>query len=484
MKKYLILMWTVIIIGGTFLLFHFYYSQQEPITIQNQPNVEIKDTPAIDLEFGSEDLNENLKLGDQALLQKDIISAIKYYQKALNLEPNSAAALEKLANAYLQNSENEKAKELLIPAIKAKPQNQDLQILLVRSQINTRELQTAKSLLNNISDQNIEKHYYLSIVQILEKDLETANKTLNTIISQENSNKEVKEKAQNIIKAFETFSYYKEGETAFRDLLIAKAFVQNHEYSAAIPILFQIISEHNNYRDAWLVMGYAYLNTNNAVEAIDALNQAKDLDPEKAETLFFLGLAYFANDQILQAINYIEKADSAGYEPKEQIQLKLGDLYLLQEEYQKSSDKYEELLSNESQNLELYVRTVWLNIEKLDNYEKALLIAESSAEQFPENAMPYNLIGWAYTALGDYDQAKANLEKSLEINPDLDSTHLNIAWLYQQQDFKNIAKEYYKKAYILGQGNSVSTLAAQRFNQISEEEAQRFYQTNITAPSR
>jgi tetratricopeptide (TPR) repeat protein len=207
------------------------------------------------------------------------------------------------------------------------------------------------------------------------------------------------------------------------------------------------------------------------------------LDEEKPQTLFFLGLAYFANNEIDKAIFYMEQADKYGFEPQEQIKLKLGDLYLLQNEYEKSSENYEKVLSKNTANMEIFIRIIWLNIDKLDNPEKALKFAYKALEEYPNDPMSFNLIGWALTALEEYDNAEKFLAKALELDPQFDAATLNLGWLYEKQNHTILAKEYYKKAYVFGDGNSIASLAAVRYNNVIEQETKNaYYQVDISSP--
>ena len=69
-----------------------------------------------------------------------------------------------------------------------------------------------------------------------------------------------------------------------------------------------------------------------------------------------------------------------------------------------------------------------------------------AVETHPDKAMSYNLLGWAYTAMEEYDEAEENLQKALSMDPKLDAVHLNLGWLYEKNGQETLAKEYYKKA--------------------------------------
>jgi len=485
MKKLLTIMWLVIISGSAFIAIH--YAKSNPENAENDnPEIIVEQAPALTSEQSlPSTYKENIALGDQHLLENNPLQAIINYKKASSIKKNSSEALSKLAQAYLANNDPQAALTVIEALKKLSNNSLEIGLLEAKAQLKSKEFELAKNIVWNLDQNNLEVKYYRAIILILYKEFEQAKevlKEINQIETPDKAELKIKQKAQIYQNAFDTFSYYKETEPVFQNLLLAKALTDTEEYESAIPLLFEIINEKNNYRDAWVVLGYAYLKSGKSADANDALKQAYDLDDQKPETLFFLGLAYFANDNVEDAIFYLEKAREKGFEPKEQIDLKLGDLYILEKNYERASSKYEDIVSKSNSNIDLFARIVWLNIEKIDNSEKALKYALKSKELYPNIAMSHNLSGWAYTANGNYSQAKAELEKALELNPKFDAAHLNIAWLYQKEGFSNLAKEYYKKAYILGQGTSVGNLAALRFNNLTKEEAQTYYQVNITSP--
>lgn len=485
MKKLLSIFWVIIIAGIIFIGLHYLRPDakeellpeqtEENVTIEQQP-VELDDEITKTFDQYIQDAKAHLETGYPE-------KAITSYKKALGINPKSAETLAALGDAYLENNEPAKAKEAYAAAVEIEPDSEFYKLSLAKAYLNGREIETAKEIIWSLPETNPLARYYQGVIAILYQNFETA-KNIFAKLAAENSiaPTEIVEMSKKYLEAFETYSYYRESDQIYLELLLAKVMTETGEYEAAIPLLFNIIEEKNNYRDAWLVLGFSYLNIGKPLDAIDALTQAKDLNPKNSKTLFFLGLAYFANDNIDEAIYYIEAADKAGYEPKENINLKLGDLYLLKENFQKAASKYEAILLTNTANIGIFVRAVWLNIDKLNKPEKALILALKALETHPENSMSYNLTGWAYTAIGNYNKGKEYLEIALNMNPGLDAANLNLGWLYEKQNRTALAKEYYKKAYIFGDGNSIGNLAAMRFNRITEAELQKYYTVDISAP--
>lgn len=484
MKKFLTLLWIIIIGGAIFIGIKYYGPESSPtpngIDYEETKEPEDITTPVIEDDIPadvSKSYSEHIEDGNLYYENEEFSSAISSFTQASISNPNSIEPLLWLGEAYLKNNDPKSAQAAFEKAQLIDKTSTYAKVGVARAFINQRDIETAKEILWEMSTEDSLVKYYTSIMLILYKDF-TGSKNLFTELveaaPEANIPDWIKENSQVFLDYHETFSYFTGGEKLYLQTMLSKGLTDVEEYEAAIPLLFDVINEKNNYRDAWVVLGYAYLNTDKVLDAIDAFTQAKALDENKPETLFFLGLSYFANDEIDKAVFYIEQADKNGYEPKDQINLKLGDLYLLQQEYSKSAAKYEDVLDVNKTNMGVFIRVVWLNIDKLGDPQKALKYAYISLEEHPEKAMSYNLVGWSLTATENYTEAKKYLAKAIEIDPDLDAAALNLGWFYEKQGLITLAKEYYRRAYNLGQNNSIAGLAATRYNNL---------QVNISAPN-
>ncbi len=477
MKKLMIGLWLIIITGIVFIGIKFTKPDSNPddvlISQESHENLPPIDDPSLINDKTVNDTPQDatytqlMTLGENSFKAGNYETAIQNYLYAINQNPNSSDPLIKVGEAYLANNEPKKAEEFFRKAADIDPDSNEILLGIARSLLNNQNIEQAKSLVWKMDKENAEVKYYTGVLLILYKDFEGAKNNFEELAKNETTPYLVKAKAQKFIDAYTTFSYFSEGETLHLQTLLAKALTQSGENAAAIPLLFDVIDQKNNYRDAWIILGYAYLKTDKIAEAIDSLEQAKSLQTDKPETLFYLGLAYFANNDLDKAIYYLEQADSEGYQPKEELNLKLGDAYLLKEKFEKAEAHYNSVLATNTGNLNIFVRAIWLNIDKLDNATKAVELAQKALEVHPEEAMSYNLLGWSYTATGNFQEAEQYLNQALSLNPDFDAAILNLGWLKEKQGKTVLAKEYYKKAYNLGNGNSIASLAAKRYNNIT-----------------
>lgn len=476
-NKVLAIFWVIILTGVVIIgikLFKPENAGEKPLQTNETTITEEEKIP----ETISGTYSEYITKGDNDLNNGNLKSAIENYQKAVALNPKSAKPLTKLAKAYLLNNEPKNAETTYLKALAFEPNSLEIKLGIAQSYLNQRNIQEAKNLVWQLDKNNFEVKYYSGLILVLYKDFDGAKKIFQEINSAQGQiPNEIRTNSKNFLAAYENFSSFAEGSPLHLQTLLAKAFTESGQFESAIPLLFDVLNQKNNYRDAWIVLGFAYLNTNKTPDAIDSFLQAKTLDPEKPETLFFLGLSYFGNNNYDKAIYYLKAADKAGYPNKDEIKLKLGDLYMLQENYQDAAMKYEEVLAVNQSNIEIFTRVVWIYIEKLNNPKKALANAQIALNLFPENAMSFNLAGWALTANQNYDDAEGYLNKALQLNPNLAAAYLNYGWLYEKQTQTALAQEYYRKAYDLGGTSSVANLAAIRFNNLQS------LQVNISAPS-
>ena len=404
MKKSLIFFWIIILTGAAFLFFN----KLQPTT---EPKV---DTPQeTEEETPSKSFTEYLAAGDKYFADANYKLAVRNYKLATQVSATSSKAFLKLGQAYQKNHQPAEALAALTTASTLNPNSLTIKLALVQSNLDLNQIAEAKELVWQLDRANFQVKYYTGLILVLYKEFDQAKEFFTAIVATDSTAPdEIKKNTQQILDRYQTFGYYSEAEKIFLQTMLAKTLTEIDQHYLAIPLLFDIISQKNNYRDAWIVLGYAYLNTDQLPETIDAFSQAEALDPEKPETLFFLGLAYQKSAKPDKAIYYIEKADNAGFEPKDEINLRLGQLYTDQKDYEKAAQKFEQIIDSNPDNIDAFVQLVSLYLDDLNQPEKALAASNKAIQYHNKDAISYNLKAWALTALGRADEAKKHLEKA------------------------------------------------------------------------
>lgn len=397
--------------------------------------------------------------------------AITEFEMAVTLEPSLSEPFYRLGSAYFYNKEYENAQTAFKTALENNSSNIEASVMLGKTYLAQEAFETAKTHFDTAPPESTEVLYYRALLNAFFGDYENAKIDLNKVIAAGDS-PDLAKNSQNFLSAIEEAGLAQDGNLNYVKTLIARSYSESNESNLAINLLYEVLSQEPTYRDAWIILGYTYLSLNQYKDSIDALLKALELDPTKAETRYFLGLSYFGEDEYTSAVTQIELAIESGYEPRVQAYQKLADIAVLDAEFKKAADAYEKVLVINSSDVNLYIRPIWLYIDKLNNLPRAIELGELAVSEHPNEAMSYNLLGWAQTANNDFTNAEHNLNYSLILDANLAASNLNLGWLSQKQGNLDAAKKYYKQCYTIEPDTSIGNLAANRYNEIlTQEEA-------------
>ena len=484
-KKSLILMWAIIISGTTFLIGNKIKDLKTPTTTPPTQNI-IKEESLVSENNPEETQNESTKTfaehireGDKLFANYYYKSAISEYKKAIEKNPNEILAYKRLAETYLKNNEPEFAEENFKKALVFSPNSNDLKLGIARAYLNQNNTEDAKKIIWDIPETHLEARYYQGISMILYEKYDDAIKIFNELVKNSETSQSIKNKSENFIKTKETIELYAKDDKLFAKLYYFYTLSINDEYISAIPHLFSIINEKNNYRDAWIVLGYSYLRANKLNEAIDSLIKARDLDPEKAETSFYLGIAYFSNNEIEKAVYYLQKAQSLNFKNKDLLDLKLAEVYNARNDFEKSEAKYNELLNRGNTEITIFENIINLNLEKLNNPKKAFEIAENLYKKHPEEAKTHLLLSKIYINTNNLKHAKSFLNYALNLDQTNPEIYFYMGKISEIENKHSVAKEYYQVAISLGYHEEIAKKSLDRINIINSFLNNKSYQVNL-----
>lgn len=412
-------------------------------------------------------LDEAIERGKLLEEQGYFSLALAEYEAAIKNHAGNVQPLLAAGNLALRLNDIPKAKAYFQQILQYDPQSIDAQLGVVRTLLAQRNIDEARTLLENITAHNQTSRFYQGMVAAAKGDHDAAKAIFNDIVNQPESD-ELRGKADSFLAAYAEFNAFAEGDPLHRVVLLGRSYNQVEAYDLAIAQLLEVVKSKKDYRDAWILLGYAYLRQEKFPDARDALEEARKLDPDKPEPLFYLGITYYGLKDLDKAIQYFELAKKKGYEPVIQINQKLAEIYLIQKNYPKSAQNYEEVLALNGSDVNYYVKPLWIYLDILKEPQKAVALAEKAVKAHPDQAMSYNLLGWAYLGNKQYKEAQQYLDKALTLDPKLNAVHLNYGMLYEQQGRLDAALASFKKAYQMGNGDSISQAAAAHYNRLME----------------
>ncbi|MFH0851492.1 MAG: tetratricopeptide repeat protein, partial [Candidatus Peregrinibacteria bacterium] len=270
----------------------------------------------------------HLREGDLYAVRGEWAEAAVSYEKAVALD-GGLPALRKLALAELQRRDMGGLQETIrkLKAAGARPEDVALieNIVLLR----TGELSAARKRLESATD-SPQKHYALALLSIIEGNHTIAQQELQTVTT--GWEPALRTNARTLLGAYEEFALFPQSSDLHLITLLSRALAQVQECELALPLLAQVTREKEDYRDAWIVQGYCELTTERPQQALNSLERAYNLNPEKPEIQYFLARAHAALNQHENAITFLEYALQNGFTPKSEIRrliaaeaLKKGD---------------------------------------------------------------------------------------------------------------------------------------------------------------
>ena len=400
--------------------------------------------------------SEHLSRGKSYYEQGFIELARDEYLAALKKEPNQKTYL-LLAQCQTLLKNYEGAIQNLKTAINLK-YSPSIQIAIAKNFMHLFDFTSAKKILKHLKGKNKQADYWLNVFYLM------AQHNLEEIPAIANSDNFLP--AQNLQKAINTFQSFSDGQNIYFKALLAQVLVDNKDFELAIYLTEKILKERSDYRDVWIINGYAYLSLENYEKAKNALENAYDLDPVKPQTQYFLAVVLEELEQKETALEFYQLAYKNKYEPKIHVLQKIAELSLNLEYYDEAYTLYEEILKLENTEIDSFIRPVWIAIDKLNNLEKAEAIALWAQKLFPEEAQSYNLLAWVEIEKGNISRAQNFLNQALQFNKTLAAAHLNQGRIDVLQNNLEQALKSFEKAYSYDKDGSIGNLAAKKYNEL------------------
>ncbi len=309
--------------------------------------------------------------------------------------------------------------------------------------------------------------YYLGMMASYFAERENSVNFFNALKAQTNVDSKLLDNAQKMLDTYTLFDTYQDGRPEFLGTLIAKQFLVLGEVELAIGKLRYLEARNPDYVDINTLLGAALLTKGDYEDAITILSKA--LPSERPEVYYWLGVAHLYQQSFSKAVAAFQLALNKGYKPVFKPHEKMGDAYLALNNFEAAVEEYRAAFNSAegAEYVDLYVRPVWILLDKLKRPAEALDIANQAVIKVPRNAMSYNLVAWAQLGLKNFPAAKAALDKALELDASLSAAHLNLGSYYEATGDSENARTSYQKAVTFDKpGSSIGAAARSRLQRL------------------
>jgi Flp pilus assembly protein TadD len=186
--------------------------------------------------------------------------AIAQYQEAYKKDASNLKPLYEIGKIQIRTNNFIKAQDVFQDLVERDSNNIDAKIYLGRSLLGQRKISEARKVFDQISTPHQTAKYYQGILAAYFGENDRAKNLLDEAVKIGGS-EEIKQKANNFLSAYNEYKFNSESPELHLKVLLARSFNQCGEYQMAIPLLFEVTKAKLDYRDAWILLGYAYLQT-------------------------------------------------------------------------------------------------------------------------------------------------------------------------------------------------------------------------------
>lgn len=393
-----------------------------------------------------------LAQGELALSQNQFAKAAEKFALAASLEPQAPEPLLKLAEAQIGLQEFNRAYANLKMVTELEPNSPAAFLLQGKLFLREENFPAARAAFQQAGAL---AQFEQALMAAFYDDLESAQEILLNTDD---------ERAQVLLKALTEYTIFPDAPKTYQDALLTRAFNEIQEYELASAKIKPVLAQNVHYRDAWILLGYAYFAQEEFAAALSAFQTAYSLDPTKPETQYFLAKTHFALGNLTEAEKFLHFANEQEFAIPN-FANELTNILIAQGKFTEAAEFLtKNLLQNENATLAEFEAAILLWLEETHDKEKAWELTRTALSRFPENATVYNLAGKISLANGQISKALSQLEYALELEPNFAPAFLTLGELYEQMRNRKLALEHYKKAFTAAQENSLKNTAAERFN--------------------
>ena len=355
------------------------------------------------------------------------------FKKAIEKDQNYFEARYQLGLAYILQGKYDFAEREFLKVLRLNPSFHNAHIYLAKTYINNLRIDDSikeiKMYFSKASD-NIEAYEVAATAYAIKKDYLTAEEYLYRALK--NSPDRISAKVL-LADVYLESGKIEEAERKVKEVVDSKEKNKEVLYvlikirqkqgrlNDVISIYQKIIEIDPKDIKAQLELGLSYVQNGNIVKAKEIEKKIQELRKESAEAPYLMGIIYFNERKIDEAMASLQKSMKINSFPGAYYYLGLcrlekGDLEQATNEFQKVIDMRPEMLQPR-----LLLALTHLRKGRIEEAEKE---AKKVLDMDEKNALAHNLLGSTYLAMNKGDMAMEEFDRAIELDPQLVDAHI------------------------------------------------------------
>ena len=200
-------------------------------------------------------------------------------------------------------------------------------------------------------------------------------------------------------------------------------------------------------------LGENFLARNENSKALEQFLKAEEIYPEDPYLQYDLALTYDRKGLLDKAEHHLKEAIALKPDYSDAYNY-LGVIYFRQGKVNQAITAYnkalENLLYTKPQDAHYHLGIAYMSLKE---YQKAKAHLEEAIRLVPDFVAAYTILGEVYEGLGQYSKARYSYEKALKINPEYIDAYLNLGKLLYKSGEREKASKCFDKVIRLAPGS-------------------------------
>jgi tetratricopeptide (TPR) repeat protein len=438
--------------------------------------------------------------------QPDTAAAVM--QKVIDLEPHEAAHKLSLAVIYWESGHQAQAVDLLEKLISADSTNAEKRLLAARFYIDKNQFEQAQKVLKDGIEKSPKSLKFRFLLSELYLNWQRPSEAINSLkeivaLSKHPVKPEIIDAKNALARIYLMLRQVERAELYINEVLQDNPMSVEGHFNQGIVYLLKsdgvnavsefrmVVSERPEFVTGFLRLASAHVLNRELGLAVDTLQNALKVNPENIEVLLALGRIYIlqrdfnAAEMRIRKILDINPTHIKGREAS-------ADLLVMIKDFKGAELEYLKIKRDAPQYPIGYLKLSRL-YDRQDKLKSALAVLEEGYRQNPASAtllpaiiqqyvrqkkhataigicekrirdngkdvVAYDLLGWIYLDLGEFQKAEKTLMTAIDIEPMWPSPHNNLARIYLAQGRQKEAVEKYEIALKTNPQNAATYLS-------------------------
>lgn len=200
------------------------------------------------------------------------------------------------------------------------------------------------------------------------------------------------------------------------------------------------LKESRNY----YLLGQMYIQKFKYAKAIEMFQKALEVDPDSLRARYKIAQCYFLMNKSVNAVQVCTEIilTDSQFTP---AHLLLAKIFEANRDYSKAEMTYQQILAYEPNNMESLQALGSIYYQFMGNLDKTVEIYEKILTLNSKDIMALVMLGSAYAVKGDVDKCLELYARAVHYRPNLVSSYMNLARIFQEnRNFEGAQRVYYE----------------------------------------